>query len=663
MTIIQNLLTVQTPETSNTTETGQELFEYNRTEITQIQNIPTTSQPSGTILSATNSSSGYLYSAIVPSGTYRGLTYTPLPFPVYFNGTSYQYITITADSYIVFITDPILYNHNSTPDFSIGEPKYDKIYINANTFNALYTSADAGPYGFSGSTQLITGTTPNRVYKFTYVGYFSNKGNPLIWSISFYENNPYIIDIHTNTIYTGNFYNGFYDKNGKLFKSFPTYSNKGYRITTTFNNGTHTWTCPENVYEVSIVCVGGGGGPAGGYGFGASGAGGGGLGWKNKQIVIPGNTYTIQVGKGGERTLSANRAGAGGTSYFNNSNIVAGGGGFGAQVAVDIPGIGGTYFGEGGGNGGSGGNRGSNNNIAGGGGGAGGYSGNGGNGGSNFTFSTVDANPQPGLSGSGGGGGGGGAGGGADTGGSGGGVGLYGEGNSGSGGAAGGGDGSGGFGGSDGENASFAFLNNLTRNHFDPTSDIKFSVPGRYGGGGAGTDNGTNIEYENGSHGAVRLIWGPRLIRKFPKRNTGDLYFTYRYIKWQIAESRNSSSTQVSEFKLFFNQSEIIYPNSTTVSSSTGSDPQNLIDFLTTTKFTSSSLNVDIIFDLIDQTNITGYKWVTADNDDTQDPKSWIVYGSNDNSNWTEIDRVSNYTAPSNRQESSRMFYLPIIPR
>lgn len=660
MTIIQNLLTVQTTETSLTTVTGQELFEFNRTEITQIQNIPITGPGVGgnsstalTLLG--NSFNGIVYNALTGSDYY-----ILLPFSVNFNGVSYNRVRLAADSYIVFENG--VYTHDATPDLASGAPYYNKIFINTNTNNSFYDSGDLGTYGYSGPRIYTVNTSPNRIVTLTYTGYNGNKSNPLIWSITFSESNPSQINIHTNTVYTGTgFYNGFYDRTGptgSLFKPFPLYSNKGYRITHQ-TNGTFTWTCPENVYEVSAVCIGGGGGSTGGGGAGAPGPGGGGLGWKNKIPVVPGNTYTVQVGKGGNRYtggLSNTVSDSGTVSFFINTSTVAGFGGGGAIPGTNAGGGGGAYVGEGGGNGGGGGARGGNSNIAAGGGGTGGYRGNGGQGGGNrFFSSTID--PQPGTSGSGGAAGGGGCGAAADTGGCGGGVDVYGEGNSGNGGSVSGNDGGGGKGGSGGENATNSDLNII----YDSNPYIP-SKPGKYGGGGTGSDN-TIIEYENGAHGAVRLMWGPRLTRKFPTRNTQDLYVTYRYIKWEILESRSSSSTQVSEFKLFYNQSEIIYSNLINVSSSAGSNPQNLVDCSTTTKFTSSSLNVSLTFDLGTSTNITGYNWSTANDDNTQDPKTWVVYGSADNSTWTEIDRITNYTAPTNRETSTKLFYLPIIPR
>ena len=59
------------------------------------------------------------------------------------------------------------------------------------------------------------------------------------------------------------------------------------------SSGTFNWTCPDNVYDVSVVCVGGGGGST----RDEQGAGGGaGLGWANGIAVQPGESYTVVVG-------------------------------------------------------------------------------------------------------------------------------------------------------------------------------------------------------------------------------------------------------------------------------------------------------------------------------------------------------------------------------
>jgi len=262
--------------------------------------------------------------------------------------------------------------------------------------------------------------------------------------------------------------------------------------------GTYSWTAPDNVYSVCVVCVGGGGGGTSSNGSGGNGGGGGGLGWKNNIPVIPGQSYTVAVGAGGtilNSTTTGLTAGSGGVSYFIDDQTVAGFGGEGGITRTTSLRSGGSFTGDGGGNGGNVQNSNSTADATGGGG-AGGYSGNGGNG------ASIDT---AGSAGTGGGGGGGGAGGSADAAGAGGGVGLLGEGTSG---AAGtydennGGPGGGGSGGASGSQS--------------PGSTSRPSTGGNYGGGGGGAE----ITNENGpgAGGAVRIIWG--LGRAFPSTNT-----------------------------------------------------------------------------------------------------------------------------------------------
>ena len=238
--------------------------------------------------------------------------------------------------------------------------------------------------------------------------------------------------------------------------------------------GTHSWTSPADVTSVCAVCIGGGGNGWGNTTNSITPGGGGGLGWKNDITVVPGQTYTVQVGA------------VGGDSYFIDANTVRGGQGGGSPVNY---GGAGTFDGDGGGNGGTGVGSGG----SWGGGGAGGYSGDGGKGGTSYTAPTA---------GSGGGGGGGGgqhfpAGGG-------GGVGIYGEGANGT--AAGSNTRNGGGGGSGGAAGGGS----------SATSSGGFG--GSYGGGG-----GVGASDQAGgaaAQGAARLIWGTG--RAFPSTLTSD---------------------------------------------------------------------------------------------------------------------------------------------
>ena len=240
-------------------------------------------------------------------------------------------------------------------------------------------------------------------------------------------------------------------------------------------HGSHTWTAPAGVTSVHVVAVGGGGcGNLYQNGYN-TGGGGGGLGWKNNITVTPGNSYTVVVGQGGQRSYQGGPGNNGGDSYFINTSTVKGGGGYGANPNNAG---GGNYTGDGGGNGGRGCNITNKNpvgGIVGSGGGAGGYSGNGGDGGAN-----ANGSPSDGQAGNGGGGAGGGASGGSY--GAGGGVGIFGEGASG------------------------------------PAGGVGSTGQGHPGSGGVGQTYGGGGEYwQPGGDGAVRIMWGTG--RAFPSTN------------------------------------------------------------------------------------------------------------------------------------------------
>ena len=272
--------------------------------------------------------------------------------------------------------------------------------------------------------------------------------------------------------------------------------------------GTYTWTAPAEVTSVSVAAIGGGGA---GNGSVVSGGGGGGLGWKNNIAVVPGSTYTVQVGTGG-----TNANPIGGDSWFINNSTVKGGGG-GAAIYNYAGGTGGSFIGDGGGNGGDGNGQGGGLwywAVGGTGGGGGGYAGNGGNGGNNSLEATSGSSggggggrgywydyPLPGIvlriRSSGGGG-----------------TGIgYGQGSNGAGGTSPTltdpgsdpytGGGKGGSGGTNGVTGG----NDLS----EPLGNYE-GIGGLYGGGGA--HNG------QGGSGAVRIIWGSG--RSFPN-NAGKI--------------------------------------------------------------------------------------------------------------------------------------------
>ena len=93
--------------------------------------------------------------------------------------------------------------------------------------------------------------------------------------------------------------------------------------------GSYTWTCPSNVYNLTVECWGAGGAGTGlSYGVGYIGTGGGAGGYAKSHLqLIPGNTYTIIVGSRGTTNNIVNYYNGlqGSLSSFNSSVIAYGG--------------------------------------------------------------------------------------------------------------------------------------------------------------------------------------------------------------------------------------------------------------------------------------------------------------------------------------------------
>jgi hyaluronate lyase len=115
-------------------------------------------------------------------------------------------------------------------------------------------------------------------------------------------------------------------------------------LSSTFGAST-AWVCPANVTSVQVECWGaggaGGGGVRGGTSKNAMGGGGAGGSYAklNSLPVIPGNTYYINVGKGGVSGTSNLAAVPGGDSWFNSNNLpstqILAKGGAGGQSIVN----------------------------------------------------------------------------------------------------------------------------------------------------------------------------------------------------------------------------------------------------------------------------------------------------------------------------------------
>ena len=126
-----------------------------------------------------------------------------------------------------------------------------------------------------------------------------------------------------------------------------------FQHTAFYSPGSTSWTVPAGVTKARVIVIGGGGGGA------ASGSGaGGGAAMKYWSNLVPGGTYSLTVGSGGQRLNSSNGnngtdssfagpggvtiTGSGGYGWGNGGNTGTYGGGGGTGTNGDVNGTGGN---------------------------------------------------------------------------------------------------------------------------------------------------------------------------------------------------------------------------------------------------------------------------------------------------------------------------------
>ena len=57
-----------------------------------------------------------------------------------------------------------------------------------------------------------------------------------------------------------------------------------------------------------------------------------------------------------------------------------------------------------------------------------------------------------------------------------------------------------------------------------------------------------------------------------------------------------------------------------------------------------------IQFHFDEPTKISGYRWYTANDFEERDPRSWRLFGSDDEANWVLVDKVEDFEATSDRK-------------
>jgi hypothetical protein len=139
---------------------------------------------------------------------------------------------------------------------------------------------------------------------------------------------------------------------------------------------------------------------------------------------------------------------------------------------------------------------------------------------------------------------------------------------------------------------------------------------------------------------------------------------TFRYFRFQPTLERTPGTGLIQMSELWFlNSGSPVTPS--VVSGvgdnwSGGEDPTKLADNLFTTKWCNTNGLVGYaLFDFGTSVIATGYRWATANDAPERDPVSWAIDGSNDNSAWTSIDTITNFTGTTTRQVYNSDFTFP----
>jgi hypothetical protein len=132
----------------------------------------------------------------------------------------------------------------------------------------------------------------------------------------------------------------------------------------------------------------------------------------------------------------------------------------------------------------------------------------------------------------------------------------------------------------------------------------------------------------------------------------------YLYYRWQITQTKttppNSDCVQAAEFVFQIGGVDQSMAGVTVTNPSgsnpVGETPPNLVDNNLTTKaldlnFVSNGNVTNFIFQFSSVKSFNGYRWATANDEESRDPKSWTIAGSNNGTTWTTLSTVSNFTA------------------
>ncbi|MDX9918779.1 MAG: glycoside hydrolase family 76 protein [Paludibacter sp.] len=125
----------------------------------------------------------------------------------------------------------------------------------------------------------------------------------------------------------------------------------------------------------------------------------------------------------------------------------------------------------------------------------------------------------------------------------------------------------------------------------------------------------------------------------------------YSYYKLDVISNSDGKSVQLGEWQLFgeFNEySDDITDNGGVLTASVDADPGSVLSYLTdnneTTKYltnistTSFGDGIWFKYESVSPALLTSYTLTSSNDNPNNDPKDWVLQGSNDDENWTELD-------------------------
>jgi hypothetical protein len=145
----------------------------------------------------------------------------------------------------------------------------------------------------------------------------------------------------------------------------------------------------------------------------------------------------------------------------------------------------------------------------------------------------------------------------------------------------------------------------------------------------------------------------------------------YKYYKWHITAIRDigiQAYVQLSEFTFLLDSvdTDMSLVTISLLNGHTSPDGENAInlkDGNLVSKFLDYNFEdggTEVLFEFPTAIIFNGYKWGTGNDSDWRDPKSWTLYGSNDNTNWDVLDTVTDFIATVDRSTFNTPFsYTP----